>query len=141
MPGKSHGMTDTPEYAAWCSMKTRCYNPNFIGYKYYGGRGITVCERWIHSFENFFADMGLKPTLDHSLDRVDGDKSYCLDNCQWSTRKEQNDNQRRIKWYSLNGETHHLKDWARIHGLHYITLRGRVIYQGLSLERALSKGV
>src|SRR6266436_4499546 len=107
----THGLTETADYASWCDMLTRCYNPRFNGYKYYGGRGITVCERWRHSFENFLADMGVKPSLKHSLDRIDCNGPYSPDNCRWATRLEQNANQRRIKLYTFGGETRHLKEW------------------------------
>ena len=71
----THGMSKTPEYYAWNGMKRRCFNPNHKAYSNYGDRGITVCDRWLN-FENFFADMGLKPTPKHSLDRIDNDSDY-----------------------------------------------------------------
>jgi hypothetical protein len=73
-------------------MIQRCTNPNTSKFHNYGGRGITVCERWRHSFPNFLADMGLRPGLDYSLDRINGDLGYSRDNCRWATRKEQNSN-------------------------------------------------
>ena len=73
---KTHGMTKTPEYQSWIYMKKRCFNPNHKRYSDWGGRGITICDRWKNSFENFFADMGLKPTPKHSLDRIDNDGDY-----------------------------------------------------------------
>lgn len=70
-------------------MKTRCSNPNVDNYKHYGGRGVTVCERWLHSFESFLADMGKKPSPQHSIDRINNDGNYEPDNCRWATKLEQ----------------------------------------------------
>lgn len=94
---KSHGETKhingkrvaTPEYRAWQSLKNRCTNPNARDYPYYGGRGIKVCQRWLNSFENFLADMGRRPTPQHSLDRIDPDGDYEPSNCRWATKQEQ----------------------------------------------------
>lgn len=88
-----HGMTRTPEYTAWASMWQRCGNPKAQRYPTYGGRGITVCDRWM-LFGNFLADMGKRPTAGHSLDRVDNDGNYERGNCRWATRSEQQLNKR-----------------------------------------------
>lgn len=89
----THGMGFIPENWIWRSMKTRCSNENEIGYKNYGGRGIKVCNRWL-KFENFFEDMGLRPSSKHTLERVDNEKGYCPENCIWDTRTNNNRNQR-----------------------------------------------
>lgn len=86
----------TSEHHAWNDMKQRCYNSNNPRYKDYGGRGITVCYRWLNSFENFLADMGPKP-LGLSLDRKDNEGNYTLDNCRWATPMEQAANRRPAK--------------------------------------------
>jgi len=83
------------EYLAWNNMRDRCENPKNVGFKYYGGRGIVVCERW-SKYENFLADMGRKPSPKHSLDRIDVDQNYFKENCRWATRDEQNNNRRKF---------------------------------------------
>lgn len=92
--GENHNLFGTPEYVAWCNMKTRCYYKNSSQYKDYGGRGIIVCDRWVNSFINFLIDMGKKPSLKHSLDRIDNSRGYFPDNCRWATASEQNFNRR-----------------------------------------------
>jgi hypothetical protein len=86
-----HGLIHTSEYHCFYSMHNRCKSPLNPSYKRYGGRGITVCERW-DSFENFYADMGPKPTPSHSIDRIDVNGNYEPSNCKWSTPKEQANN-------------------------------------------------
>lgn len=87
----THGMSEDTMYGRWCNMNTRCYNPNSPSYPRYGGRGITICDRWTH-FENFYADMGEPPFEGAQIDRIDNDKGYSKDNCRWVTIKENNRN-------------------------------------------------
>lgn len=82
------GGAATTEYQIWRGMIQRCTNPSQNNYYLYGARGIMVCDRWL-TFENFFADMGLRPSKNHSVDRINGDGNYTPDNCRWATSKEQ----------------------------------------------------
>jgi hypothetical protein len=90
----------TPEYASWIAMRDRCRNPNNKAFKWYGGRGIKVCERW-DKFENFISDVGRKPSPKHSLDRINTNGPYSPENCKWSTQSEQVINRRKIALETL----------------------------------------
>lgn len=86
-----------PEYTVWIGIKQRCYNPKASGYSYYGERGIRVCERWLNSFDDFYFDMGPKPSPKHSIDRIDVNGNYEPSNCKWATPNEQARNKRDSK--------------------------------------------
>lgn len=92
-----HGMSYSPEYKAWMNTKDRCTNPNYKGFAQYGGRGISVCDRWANSFENFFADMGERPSPSHSVDRINNDLGYSPDNCRWASLEQQARNRGKLK--------------------------------------------
>lgn len=91
MDWREHVRTRSPEYSAWINMRARCLNTRHVSYKNYGGRGITICERW-SQFHAFFEDMGEKPSPEMSLDRIDNDGNYEPSNCRWATPKEQSSN-------------------------------------------------
>jgi len=90
---KVHGMKGTIIYQTWRAMKQRCTNKGHVNYHNYGGRGISICDRWLESFESFYEDMGERPT-GKTLDRIDSNGNYCKENCKWSTKKEQCINRR-----------------------------------------------
>jgi hypothetical protein len=120
-------------------MKTRCQNPRTQEYPRYGGRGITVCERW-QKFDAFFADMGVRPTKNHTLERINNELGYSPDNCRWATWKEQCSNKRNNIMLTWDGRTMAAPVWASLLNLSLSTLRGR-IKQGWSDERALTEPV
>lgn len=91
---KTHGMSTINEYKIWKGIKYRCYSETCPGYKYYGGRGITMCDRWKNSFEAFYADMGPRPK-GLSIDRTNNDGDYEPSNCTWATRSQQVRNRRK----------------------------------------------
>lgn len=107
----THGMHGTPEYKSWQSMRRRCTDPRRSNYRFYGGRGITVCERW-QSFENFVADMGPKPDGGHTIDRIDCNRGYEPGNCRWATWKEQQRNRRNNHRLTIEGVMLTVIEWA-----------------------------
>lgn len=116
---------DEPLYAVWCAMKQRCTNPNDAGFHRYGGRGITVCERWQASFYNFEEDMGPKPSPKHSVERLDNNGPYSPENCAWRTMKEQCKNKRSNVLVEHNGKKITVKQLSEETGLPYSTLLAR----------------
>jgi hypothetical protein len=107
----------SPEYRIWLSMKDRCHNPKNPGHRNYGTRGITVCNRWRNSFEAFLEDMGRRPSPKHSLDRIDNDSEYSLENCRWTTRSIQRRNSRNILRVRVGGKVVCLKDACGLRGV------------------------
>lgn len=118
-------------------MLARCFNPKTKGYEGYGGRGITVCERWRFSFENFLADMGKRPSAVHSIDRVDNNGNYEPTNCQWRTEKEQQNNKRDCRYITYQGQTKTLTEWSEHYGFKRGVIAGRLAL-GWTLEQAFS---
>lgn len=108
----AHLSPHTAEYKAWQSMKSRCYYKKGPAYADYGGRGITVCDRWRNSYEAFLADVGRRPSPSHSLNRIDNDGNYEPGNVEWATIAQQARNTRRNRFLSINGERLCVLDWA-----------------------------
>jgi hypothetical protein len=138
MSGKpTHGLSYTPEYRAWQTMRLRCVDPTNAAYPDYGGRGITVCERWLNSVEAFVADMGPKPTPAHELDRENNDGNYEPDNCRWVTRKVNDRNRRSNRFLTFGGETLCVAEWCERLGLPCDTVHKR-LEAGWSIEQTLT---
>lgn len=133
-PVGQHGLTNHPTYHIWGHMINRCTNPKNSGWKNYGGRGITVCERWL-SVQNFIADMGERPP-GTTIDRINNDLGYSPDNCRWASPREQSRNSRRNRWLTFKGKTQCLQDWARELGINRTTLSHRLKKHSVELALA-----
>ena len=120
-------------------MLTRCNNKNDTRYQWYGGRGITVCDRW-SKFENFLADMGERPEK-MTLDRIDTNGNYCPENCRWATNKQQHRNKRSNRLLTHDGETKCVAEWAETVGISQGALASRIDVYGWSVEKALTTPV
>lgn len=137
--GRFHGHNGTPEHVVWKSMLARCRNQRNPEFKNYGGRGIVVCDRW-HSFVDFLADMGRRPSLGHSIDRVDNDGNYEPGNCRWATARQQARNRRNSMVASINGETKLVAEWAEAVGVEPRLITNR-LKKGWTPERAVFEPV
>lgn len=139
--GHSRAGQWSPEYQAWRSMRKRCLNKNHRQFDLYGGRGIRVCARW-SSFENFYADMGVRPSGYHSLDRYpDQNGNYEPTNCRWATDIQQNRNKRTNIMVEFRGKSVCLAEAAESVGLSYDSVRNRIVRLGWSPERALTEPI
>lgn len=136
---RTHGLSASREYKIWAGMKKRCYDPSCKSFEDYGKRGIAVCARWQGSFENFYADMGPRPSRRHSIERVNNDGPYSPDNCRWATQREQVNNTRRNHFIEWNGERLTLAQWAERAGIRPHALLHR-LDRGWPLEQALRTG-
>lgn len=116
--GQTIGGIRSSTYKSWQDMKARCYNENNKKYPDYGGRGISVCDRWLESFNNFFEDMGTKPKS-FELDRVNNNSGYFPENCQWASRRDQVNNRRNTLIVMYNGENMPLSKAVRLSGINY----------------------
>jgi hypothetical protein len=139
---RKHLMTGTKVYITWSSMIGRCLNPKNDDYLNYGGRGVTVCDRWKESFESFYGDMG-DPPDGCTLDRIDNSLGYSPENCRWATRKQQNRNRRDNRWITWNGETRLLVSWGEDPRLSSKGITAaylaRRLHSGWDLERAMTQ--
>jgi hypothetical protein len=139
-----HGRSKTPEYRIWAGILQRCYNPRVKSYQRYGGIGVGVCDRWREhncGFENFLADVGMRPSPLHSIDRFPNHKgNYEPGNVRWATQTEQVRNTSVNVLLTYNEHTACLAEWAEITGLHYLTITKR-IKRGWSVDRSLSTPV
>jgi len=143
-PVRTHGLSRSKEwigeFRAWNRIKDRCYNQNHKSYHDYGGRGITVCQRWRDDFRNFLADMGKRPSPKHSLDRIKNSGNYEPDNCRWATRKEQANNTRWNRQITWRGRTMTMAQWADELGMGDYIIESR-LKRGWTIDEALSHPV
>ena len=134
-----HHMTGSRLYKIWCDMRARCSNPKEIGYHNYGGRGITICNEWLESFEHFYnwsVNNGYCDDL--TIDRIDVNGDYCPGNCKWATRKERANNTRRNFYIEYNKTTHTLAEWGRILNVPPTAIRYRLKELNWSVEKTFT---
>lgn len=124
-------------YMTWGRMVKRCYNKNDSSYSRYGGRGISVCKRWL-IFENFLENMGEPPTKNHSIDRINNDGNYCKSNCRWATSKQQQRNTRNNLMITHNGQTFCLAEWSERTGIKKHSISQR-LKQGWSMGKIINE--
>lgn len=137
-----HGFSRSHMNGLHAGMRQRCHNPNDANYHNYGGRGITVCERWQgpNGLVSFIEDMGDRPK-GYTVDRIDNDKGYSPDNCRWATYTAQLNNRRNNRIIEFNGESKTMAEWASALNMNWFTLRQRIDRYGWSIERALTEPV
>jgi hypothetical protein len=134
---RTHGRSASSEHGIWQGLQQRCSNPKARFYHRYGGRGIQVCQRWINSFEDFFSDMGPRPSKKHSIDRIDNDGHYEPGNCRWATKSVQCNNTSKNTLVVFRGTTKTMSEWAEEIGMNYSTLLYR-FRRGWTVEKALT---
>lgn len=138
--GETRRRAVTPEYCAWQRMRRRCFTSTDPKYPIYGGRGISVCERW-STFQPFLEDMGRRPGRGYSLDRIDVNGNYEPGNCRWATAKQQAINRRCVIHVEAFGEKLLLAEWAERLGCSEATVRWRLQQRHDSPESAVSRPV
>lgn len=126
----------TRTYVTWQSIKSRCFNEKDTAYEHYGGRGITICERWL-DFRNFLEDMSVRPE-DTTIDRIDPDGNYEPNNCRWASKKIQGINKGSTRFFKINGKTKSFTEWAEEYGINKNTLEKRMRIYKWSFEKALT---
>lgn len=117
---------ETPEHLAWMRILDRCYNRNNPSFKNYGGRGILVCDRWRHDYRAFLADMGRRPSVEYSIDRIDNDGPYAPENCRWATDITQANNSRKNRHVTIDGELLTIAEAARKFNVLYTSFWRRI---------------
>lgn len=132
-----HGKINTQEYNSWKSMKRRCKDNKGKGSHRYFGRGITVCKRWLNSFENFYEDMGPKPGKEYSIERINNAGNYEPGNCVWATPKEQGRNRENNRLFNINGIEKTLPEWSEITGVKLWILKRRIYIKQIAIEEAI----
>jgi hypothetical protein len=137
---RTHGKKKSREYAAWQQMKHRCYNEANKHYHNYGARGISVCDEWRNSFEQFYKDMGDRPSTNHSLDRSDNEKGYYKENCRWATQKEQMNNFRNNVVIKHQGLSMTVSQWSNYLGVSVHKIYKR-LKKDLTLDKVFYKGI
>lgn len=125
MKHKTHAMSKSSEYKSWIGIKERCCNEKSPSYFHYGGRGINIDEKWLNSFETFFSDMGLKPSKEYTIERINVNEGYSKENCIWATRKQQANNRRSNYFLTYNKITKTRSEWADFIGVNIRTLASR----------------
>lgn len=135
----THNNSNDRLYGIWINMKHRCNNINDPRYDDYGGRGISICDEWVHSYENF-RDWSISNGYSEylSIDRIDVNGNYEPSNCRWATNKEQQNNMRSNRFLTYNGETHTISEWAEITGINKSTISKRINRSSWPIERALT---
>ncbi len=133
-----HGDCGSPEYRSWSAMLSRCYCPTNPAYDRYGGRGIGVHPGWRRSYSSFLKYMGRRPTMLHTLDRIDNDLGYLPGNVRWADKKTQSRNRRTTRLFCIDGVHDTIAAWCKHYGAKYETVR-RQVRQGVDLESILKK--
>ncbi len=136
--GHARKDNESAEYGIWQGIKKRCLRKKCKAYKNYGGRGIKICDRWL-SFELFLADVGLRPTPLHEIERMNNDGDYEPHNVRWATCMEQNNNKRSNHYITFDGRTQTMAQWARELGINYYKIANRLNVLGWTAERAFQE--
>jgi len=125
------------ERRIWRGIRDRCINPKSTHYHDYGGRGIKMCDSWLHSFDNFIKDMGPRPSNKHTIERIENDGDYELGNCKWATRKQQANNRRSNRLFEYNGISQTMQEIIDQTGIKKSTFKSRV-YMGWTLDKIIN---
>lgn len=129
------------EYCSWQSMKKRCRSKSSKSYQLYGAKGVTVCDEWYKSFQAFYNDMGPRPSKAYSLDRIDGSKGYCPENCRWATKTEQARNFKNNRYVEYNGAKILVVELADRFGINRFVFRTRVLQLKWPIDKAINTPV